>query len=65
MVGVCSTYGEERNADKMFTRKSNEKYHLRDLGLDRRIILKWFLKKYGRVKTGFLWLKLGTGGGLL
>jgi len=37
-----------------------------DLGLDRRIILEWVLEKYGgKLWTGFISLRIGTGGGLL
>ena len=31
-----------------------------DIGVDVVIILKWFLKKYGRPWTGFMWLIIGT-----
>jgi hypothetical protein len=40
--------------------------HLEDLGIDERITLKWVLGKEGwRGWIGFIWLRIGTGGGLL
>jgi hypothetical protein len=33
-----------------------------NLGVDRKIILEWIL---GRVWTRFIWLRIGTSGGLL
>jgi hypothetical protein len=34
------------------------RYHLEDLGMNRRINLKWILRKFGvRVSTGFMWLR--------
>jgi hypothetical protein len=40
--------------------------HLEDRGVDGRIILKWILAKWvGRARTGSIWLRIGTGGGLL
>jgi hypothetical protein len=37
-----------------------------DLTEDGKIILKWILKKWdGEAWTGFFWLRIGTGGGLL
>jgi len=37
-----------------------------DSGVDRRVILKWKFKKSGaESRTGLIWLRIGTGGGLL
>jgi len=37
--------------------------HSEDLGVDRRIILEYILRKYGRkVWTGFIWLRKWTSG---
>jgi hypothetical protein len=37
--------------------------HLEDIGIDGVIILEWILRNYGgRVWTGFIWLRTGTGG---
>jgi hypothetical protein len=39
---------------------------LEDLCIDGRILLEWILRKLGRkLWTGFIWLTIGTSGGLL
>jgi hypothetical protein len=40
--------------------------HLEDPGVDGRIILKWTCERLdGGAWTGSIWLRIGTGGGLL
>ena len=40
--------------------------HLEDPGVDWRIILKWILEKWDEgALTESIWLRIGTGGGLL
>ena len=44
----------------------SERDHLKDPGLDGRIILIWIFRKWDvRVWTGSVWLRIGTGGGIL
>jgi hypothetical protein len=43
-----------------------ESAHLGDIGVDRRIILRWSLRKWDvRVWTVSIWLRIGKGGGHL
>jgi hypothetical protein len=43
-----------------------DKVHWDDLGVDRKIILKWILEKQNVVVwTGFIWLRIDIGGGFL
>jgi hypothetical protein len=46
--------------------KNEGKDHSEDLGVDGKILLQWILGKYGgKVWNGFIWLRIGTSGGLL
>ena len=66
MGGAYSTYAGEERCIQGLIRKPEEKYHLKDTGVDGRIILKWIFRKWDvRAWTGSMYLRLGTGGGLL
>jgi hypothetical protein len=43
-----------------------ERDHLEDPDVDGRIILRWSFRKWGgEAWTGLIWLRIGTGGGIL
>ena len=43
-----------------------ERDHLDDPDVDGKIILRWIFKTLDRgARTGLIWLRIGTGGGLL
>jgi hypothetical protein len=58
-------HGESRNAYSiLYILKGGDRSE--DLRVDGRIILEWFLRKYGgRVWSGCIWLRIGANGGLL
>jgi len=39
--------------------------NLKDLGLDRSILLKWIVRVAWEAWTGFIWLRMGTSDGLV
>jgi len=47
-------------------RNLTERDHLEDPGIDRRIILRLIFRKWDvGVRNGWIWLRIGTGGGHL
>jgi hypothetical protein len=63
MGGECSAREGDENTNKMLVGKHEGKKPLKRY-VDGKMILKWMLEKYGlRELTGFVWLRVGTGGG--
>jgi hypothetical protein len=57
---------EKRGAYRALVGKLEGSNHLEDPGVDGRIILKWIFERFdGCAWTGSIWLRIGTGGGLL
>jgi hypothetical protein len=55
-----------RSAYRILVGRPEGRNHLEDPGIDVRIILKWIFKKWDvGAWTGLIWLRIGTGGGLL
>jgi hypothetical protein len=58
--------GEMRNAYKILVGKPEGNKVFRRSKLDGRTILKWVLRKYGvRAWIGLIWLRIGTGSGIM
>jgi hypothetical protein len=57
--------GDRRGAYRILWGDLSERDHLEDLGLDRRIILKWILRSKIGEWIGFIWLSIGKRVGLL
>jgi hypothetical protein len=54
------------NRNRILVENLKARIHLEDLGIDGRIILKWFLKKRGaRMWTRFIWLGIRSSDGFL
>jgi hypothetical protein len=65
-AGHVARMGEGRGAYRVLVGDLREGNHLEDPGVDGRIILKWIFKKWdGGTWTGLIWLRIGTGSGLL
>ena len=57
---------EGRGVHEVLVGKPEERDHWGDRNVDERIILRWIFRKWeGVVGTGWIWLRIGTGGGSL
>jgi len=64
--GECGAYGGGRGVHRVLVGKLREWDHLGDPDVDGRIILRWiFRKREGVMGTGWIWLRIGIGGGYL
>jgi hypothetical protein len=51
---------------KFWSENLKGREHTEDMGIDERRTVKWILgEQGGSVWTGFIWLRIGTSGGLL
>jgi hypothetical protein len=58
--------GEMRNVYKILVEKLKGRDHPEDIDVDGKITLEWILRKgNGKMWTGFIWFRIGTGGALL
>jgi hypothetical protein len=57
--------GNMRNEYIVWLENLKGRNHLEDLGIDGKIILEWMLGKWGKAWIECIWLRIGTGGGLL
>jgi hypothetical protein len=63
---LVARMGERRCVHRILVGRPEGRRPLGDPSVDRRIILKWIFEKWdGWTLTGFSWLRIGTGGGLL
>jgi len=58
--------GQRRGVYRVWWRSLRERDNLEDPGFDGRIILRWLFRKWDvEAWSGFIWLRIGTGGGHL
>jgi hypothetical protein len=60
----CSTYGREVHTG-LYWENLRVGDQLEDPDVDGRIILNWIIEKLDGGGAGLIWLRIGTGGGLL
>jgi len=66
MGGALAGIGRGEVHTGFWWRNLKESDHLEDPGIDGRIILRWIVRKWDwKVRTGSIWLRIGTGGGHL
>jgi len=64
--GVGNTYGERGGTYRVWWGHLRERDHLEDPSVEGRIILRWIVREWDEgTWNGLIWLRTGTGGGLL
>jgi hypothetical protein len=64
-AGHEALMGDTRDTYRVLVGRPEGRDHLEDLGVDRRVILKWIFKKWnGGPWTGLISIRIGTGGGI-
>ena len=59
-------YGGEEGCTEFCWEMLRKRHHTDNPGVDGRIILRWIFRNWeGVVRTGWSWLRIGTGGGHL
>jgi len=65
-AGHVARMGEGRGVYRVMVGKPEGKRPIEHQGVDGRIILSWIFRKWDVGEwTGLIWLRIGTGGGLL
>jgi hypothetical protein len=66
MGRACGKYGGKERREQGFGGGPEGKSHLEDTEVDERIILIWIFRRLDVATwTGSIWLRIGTGGGLI
>jgi hypothetical protein len=66
MGGVCGMHGRDVKAHRILVKKHEGRKYFIDVRTDRTVILQLILEDWGmRMWIGFIWLRLGSNGGLL
>jgi hypothetical protein len=63
MQGVQHAWGDEQCVQTFSLENRKGTDHLEDLGVDGRILNRILKKQCGKVRVGFIWLRIGTDGG--
>jgi hypothetical protein len=61
--GILYLWG--RYVHRVLVGRPEGKNYLKDPHVDGRLLSKWIFKKWDGAWTGLIWLRIGTGGGLL
>jgi len=66
LTGQGHAWARQRMHFKFWSENLKGRDNLKDISVDEMTELKWFLKKqHTRLLIGFIWLRIGTSGGLL